>query len=65
MSALELPDSLGWRAGVLHERERIIRLLEQRREDLCNPGFTNWDVWRCEAARSQLQRAIDAIQEGE
>ncbi|NBW17241.1 MAG: hypothetical protein EBR82_55610 [Caulobacteraceae bacterium] len=65
MSALELPDSLAWRADVLHERERIIRLLEQRREDLCDPAFCNWDVVRREAARSQLRRAIEAILEGE
>ena len=65
MSALEIPDSLGWRAGVLHERERIIRLMEQRREDICIPAFTNWDIIHREAARFQLQRAIDAIQEGE
>lgn len=31
---LELPDSTAWRAGVLHERERIIKVLRTMKEDL-------------------------------
>ena len=62
MSALEIPDSLGWRAGVIHERERIIRLLEHRCEDLC---LHNWSIERRQAARLEIQWAITAIREAE
>ena len=34
MNPLELPDSLGFTAGTLHERERILSLIDQRLRDL-------------------------------
>ena len=65
MSALEIPDSTGFRCGVQHERERIIRLLEQRREDLClvdtHPYGRSFESRQ--AARSEIHRAITAIRE--
>jgi phosphoenolpyruvate carboxylase len=33
-SPLELLDSIAWRAGVLHERERIIKVLRFMKEEL-------------------------------
>jgi hypothetical protein len=31
---LSIPDSAAWRAGVLHERERIIKILRTMKENL-------------------------------
>jgi hypothetical protein len=58
---LEIPDSLAWRAGVLHERERAIRVLHQLREQAIidcrfSPGS------KPEILHA-LQRAADAIRE--
>ena len=63
MTVTAIPYSVGFKCGVQHERERIIRLLEQRCEDLCLPDTTGLDVIRRQAARSQLQQAITAIRE--
>lgn len=64
MSALEIADSAAWRAGALHERERIIRLLEQRRDALESlPRLHNWDARRKAIVLAELQRAITAIRE--
>ena len=61
---LALPDSLAWHAGVLHERDRVILLLEQRYDALGHlPECSGWDTTRKAAARAELKRAITAIRE--
>ncbi len=64
---LSIPDSPAWSLGVLHERERIIRLLQQRREDLCAPpcpaGISGRELSHRGAYREALQQAITAIRE--
>lgn len=48
---LAIPDSVGFRMGVLHERERICKLLQLCRAEL---GLPQRD-------RDTLQRAIESI----
>ena len=62
MSALEIPDSLGWRAGVMHERQRILLLLRCIREDLIAAAAFSPEQLR--GARSALTLAEAALQEG-
>ncbi len=58
---LAIPDSLAWEAGVHHERERNLRIIQQLREQ------ANFD---CRFSRNfrlgfddALERAADAIRE--
>lgn len=55
---LGLPDSMAWRAGVLHERERIARMADAVAEQLIiAPKGPN------HACRGILQRFAQAIRE--
>ncbi len=58
---LEIPDSLAWEAGVHHERERNLRIIQQLREEA---------TIDCRFSRNfrlgfddGLKRAADAIRE--
>jgi hypothetical protein len=58
---LEIPDSLAWRAGMLHVRDRNLRIIQQPREQAIidcrfSPGS------KPEILHA-LQRAADAIRE--
>ena len=48
---LAIPDSVGFRMGVLHERERICKMLQLT---IAEPGLPQRD-------RATLQRVIEAI----
>ena len=61
MSALEIPDSLGWRAGTIHERERILLVLRTLREDLIAAAAFSPEQLR--GARSALHLALAAIED--
>jgi hypothetical protein len=57
---LGLPDSMAWRAGVLHERERIARMAADLAEQLI---LVNAPVAQRQFARGTLQRFAQAIRE--
>jgi len=58
---LAIPDSLAWEAGVHHERERNLRIIQQLLDDLPNDKYFN----RLTKAgfKIAIQRAADAIRE--
>jgi hypothetical protein len=58
---LAIPDSLAWEAGVHHERERNLRIIQQLREQATiDCRFSrNFRIGRLDA----LERAADAIRE--
>lgn len=59
---LQIPDSLAWRVGQLAERERIIRLIEDIREDLlAERGDISF--FEMNAVRRTLKRLARAIAE--
>jgi hypothetical protein len=61
LDILAIPDSTAWRAGVLHERERTLRILHQLREQAIIDRRFSPDA-KPEILHA-LQRAASAIRE--
>ena len=60
-----VPDSAIFNMGVRHERERVLRLLEQRREDLRCDERSGWNAYRRRVSSVALGQAITSILEAE
>ncbi len=58
---LAIPDSLAWEAGVHHERERNLRIIQQLLEDL--PSYKYFSRLTRLGFKIALERAADAIRE--
>jgi len=64
---LAIPDSIAFRAGVLHERDRITRILSHTRDELrALPRPDNpWQVARLRLMVQTIEQTLAAITEAD